>query len=68
MSRNGMNNADVPKDAEMNRAGMNGYRTPASKTAKKEVRIHDATSTNLHDQIRSTLISIGTQRRAEPQS
>lgn len=40
MSRNGMNNADVPKDAEMNRAGMNGYRTPASKTAKKEVRIH----------------------------
>jgi len=34
--------ANVLKDAEMNRAGMNGYRTPASKKAKKEVGVHYA--------------------------
>lgn len=37
-----MNSANILKDAEMNRAGMNGYRTPASKKAKKEVGIHRA--------------------------
>lgn len=37
--QNRINNANFFKDAEMNRTGMNGYRTPASKKAKKEVSI-----------------------------
>lgn len=57
-----INSTNFLKDAEMNRAGMNGYRIPASKKVKKEVSIHCSQSMSLLSPLPCILILLDPQR------